>query len=293
MKYDYNRSVEPCRAVVLSRVLGKPPYSAGAKSVADARKWVKVIFGDLASEGTGVSGSCNQFGLAICSGHALGLLSDHALAEWIAGELRCAWFRKGCGVANEQPVNATHGALNFLCLTYALQAGIEGAIEAVGRHFRLISEVDPWGTGRAIACGARTFDRFREAKLSKTIPHADFGDLAAKALRGDRLNLSKSPSTHDAVAVVQRDFPRIISLATAYQLPPLLYPMTIETRTSGVVVTRCETAPKRQGRYGVVTPVWYSAHDGKAGNYVDLWGFEEAVPDGSVLSSVTTPQGIA
>jgi|GEM_PF-4603244 len=281
--YDYNRSVEPCRAVVLGRVLDIPAVRLEKLAPQNAAFWAQRVVRE-----TGVSGSCNQYGLAICSGHALGLVSDDELTDWIAGELRCAWFRAGCGIANEQPVNATHGALNMLCLTYALKVGIAGAEEAIGRHFRLILEVDPYSTGKAIACGARSADDFRRAKLKKELPSADFGDRAAEALRGEKLTLSKKPSSQDAAAVIQLDFPHIIANAASYQLPPLLYPMVIEQKEFGVVVTRCPDAPKRQARYGVVTPVWH----GVSGNKIDGWGYEEAVPDGDVISSVTTPQGV-
>ena len=279
-KYDYNRSVEPCRAVVLRAVLGERVFKS---THLEAETWARRVIRE-----TGVSGSVNQFGLAICSGHALGLVSNEELVEWVAGELRCSWFRKGCGIANEQGVNATHGALNTLNMTYAAKAGIPGAEEALGRTFRLILEVDPWKTGKAIACGARSADQFRDAKQRNRIPSADFGDRAAEALRGDRLNLSKQPSSQDAVAVIQRDFPHIIANAAGYQLPPLLYPMTIEQRDGHILVTSCPSAPKRQTRYGVVTPVWYA----ETGGRVEAWGYEEAVPDGEVLSSVTTPQGV-
>lgn len=284
-KYDFNRSVEPLRAVVLPRVLGKGLESVSRKDRVEAEVWVLRVVREV-----GASGSCNQYKLAVAAGHALGEVSDVELAEVVAGELRCCWYRARCGVPNEQPVDYTHGALNFLCDTYAAKQGIVGAEDAIGRLFRLISEVDAHQTGHPIGCGGRTSADFAQAKRAKEVPVADFGDPAARALAGQKLKLSNKPSSQDAVAIVQRDFPHILEAPEAYELPALLFPMEIEQRERGVV-TRCPTAKDRTGRYGLVTSTWAEVD----GNRVVAWGYEDDPPLnrlGEVLSVLVTPQGI-
>lgn len=283
-QYDYNQSVDPLRAVVLGYVLDRK--IATKSDIDKARRWVDIVMRE-----TGVSGSVNQFKLAACAGHILGIVTTDELTAVVAAESLNCWFRAGCGTPVEQPPNLTHGALNMLCDTYVALIDIPLARYNIERIFNLIREIDVYGTGFAFAAGARSSHAFAKARRAGTIPRCDVADLMAEALLGDKLSRSKSPSSQDCVAVIQEKMPELIEATGHDDLPPLFYPLEITTHDNGVV-TRLPTAPPRESRFNPVTRSWSVVENGR----VKAWGWEDEEPDlfllGAPVSVITTPQGV-
>ena len=297
--YDYNQSVSPLRAVVLGYVLGRK--IATKDEIAEARIWVERIFGSdalvnpgkLKLAGTGGSGSCNQFKLAVTAGFIFGMLPIETITAVVEGESRCCWYRAKCGTPNEQPPDLTHAALNFLCDAAWVLLGIPGADILVARVFNLIRAIDVYRTGHGFAAGARSSHAFAKARRTGKLPVADAADPMARAILGERLELSNKPSSQDAVAVIQRGRPDLIdgTVLALGNLPPLLYPLHIGVYEFGVITT-LPTAPERKSRYNVVTKTW-SLVDG---NRVVDWGWEDEAPPmdrlGEELYTDITPQGV-
>lgn len=208
-KRNTNGLVDPCAEFLTARaVLDRPVQKIPATVRNAAAKWARIVQAD------GVASSVNQWWLATVCGYELGVDGiDRAFIEAaLAEDLACLWFRLGCGVANEQLVNRTHGALNVAPRLRLAQLGFEAAVDGLIQAFAFVRAVDPFETGQAIACGARSArgKDDREGPSSQSDGSADFGDPAARALRGDRLKLSKRPSVHDSVFVIQRDFPEVV-----------------------------------------------------------------------------------
>lgn len=204
-----NALVKPCAEFITARaILDRPVQKISPLTLNAAAKWARTVYAD------GVASSVNQWWLATVCGYELGVEGidrayiDAALAE----DLDCLWFRLGCGVANEQLLNRTHGALNAGPRLRLAQLGFEAAVDGLAQAFAFVRAVDPFETGQALAVGARSA-RDKEVRgdpSSTSDGSADFGDPAARALRGDRLKLSRSPSVHDSVFIIQRDFREII-----------------------------------------------------------------------------------
>lgn len=283
-QYDYNQSVAPLRAVVLGYVLDRK--IATKSDIAQARRWVDIVMRE-----TGVSGSCNQFKLAACSGHILDMVTTDELTAIVAAESLNCWFRAGCGTPAEQPPNLTHGALNLLGDTYSALIDIPLARYNIERIFNLIREIDVYGTGFAFAAGARSSNAFAKARKTGTVPRCDVADLMAGAILGDKLSRSKVPSSQDCVAVIQEKMPELIEATWHDDLPPLFYPLEITTYANGVV-TLLPTAPPRESRFNPVTRTWAVVENGR----VKVWGWEDEEPPLDLLGSPvfvdTTPQGV-
>jgi len=206
-KRNTNELVKPCASFITQKtILGRERVDAATRKAAE--KWARIVFGD------GRAGSVNQFWLATVCGYELKVEGiDRAYVEAALDEnLGCHAFRLGCGVPNEQLICRTHFALIAAAWLRLAQLGFRAAVEALEQAVAFVRAVDPFETGQALACGARSArgKDDRDDPSTKSDGSADFGDPAARALRGDKLKLANSPSVHDAVFVIQRDFPEII-----------------------------------------------------------------------------------
>lgn len=267
--------VESCRDTLVPLIIGGQGIEAVPLSIKKmARQAVEMVTKQ------GSAPSCNMYGLTRAAGHALGMLSDNDLQVWLNGEIACSWYRRKCGVSNEETTRS-HGILNAVPIFYAALRGFDSAKLSITRTLRFVREVDAYKTGRCFCTGART----------SAVDKADFLDDAAKAVRGDKLRVSKRPGAQDVMYAIQKSLPSVIRDSETAPLPPLRYATFIEVYKHGVV-TKVPSAPPRGGnRYGMVALSWYVVAGGK----IVSCGDESEPPYsklGDLVSVIETPTGV-